>query len=68
MVSGRLKWGGVSSSTPLLPLGDLKSQDSRPEKQEKGLRDAMAETFCDFLPSLHSYLGDLLTPNDRFHP
>lgn len=57
MVSGRreLRWGGVSPSTPPSPLGDLKSQDSRPEKQEKGLRDATAETLCDFLPSLHSH-------------
>lgn len=70
MVSGRreLKWGGVSPSTPPPPVGDLESQDSRPEKQEKGLRDAMVETFCDFLPFLHSHFDDLLTPSDRFHP
>lgn len=61
MVSGRreLRWGGVSPSIP--GLDDLASKDSRPEKQERGLRGAMAGTLCDFLPSLYSRLGDSLT-------
>lgn len=53
-------WGVSPPSTP--GLGDLASQDSRLEKQERGLRDVMAETLCDFLPSLNSRLGC-----DRFH-
>jgi hypothetical protein len=57
---------GLPHPTP--GLGDLASQDSRPEKQERGLRDVMVDTLCDFLPSLHSRLGDSLTPSDRFHP